>query len=322
MTKYFDIDERWQIFGIKSKEEYLSKYLIKGYFHASVPVDIREAFVTVEYLLAHAWHHYPLYDEGLNKALRIMEMAIRLRAKELGLEVKAKNGSEKKLHFLIGEICNGDHLVQLKKALERLKRLRNMHMHPQQHGYMGIAANLPRNVKLMVNLLNRLFQNDRWHQQIFLKRKQVQDMLNACSDTPLILAKGEPLIGSIIDFEVHENSVCLMAEPIRLNIDEVVSKNVDVYPIGVRLNEFSILSNGFSGISDAGAQISISVSDKPENLVTFHTFKSELAKALKAGQGFYKLLIQTNAGWGLVDWEYEVNMKENQLAVNELAYKL
>jgi len=34
-----------------------------GHFHAQVPDDIQESYKTVEYLMAHAWYHWPMFDE-------------------------------------------------------------------------------------------------------------------------------------------------------------------------------------------------------------------------------------------------------------------
>src|SRR5690554_2604864 len=95
--EYFEPDSRWKLYQVFSLEEYVEKFVVKCKFHKDVPADIQDAWQTVEYLLAHAYYHWPMYDEGFKKALLIVEMAVKLRAKELDIPLKNQNNRDKRL---------------------------------------------------------------------------------------------------------------------------------------------------------------------------------------------------------------------------------
>ena len=58
--EYFEPDSRWEaLYQVTSKEEYADKFVVKGKFHNAVPADIQDAWQTVEYILAHAYYHWP-----------------------------------------------------------------------------------------------------------------------------------------------------------------------------------------------------------------------------------------------------------------------
>ena len=123
--EYYVADPTWEVFGIKSREDYLEKNVIPGNFHSNVPEDIIKSFKTVTQLTAQAYYYYPLHDEALNKALRIFELAIKLKAKKLDLKKESLNN-------LINKLCNIQNLEHLKDTLHRARKIRNIHMHPKE----------------------------------------------------------------------------------------------------------------------------------------------------------------------------------------------
>jgi len=88
--EFHEPDSRWAGFGCSSYEHYLDRYLIRGKFHNKVPNAVTDAYITIEYLMAHAYYFYPMYDEALSKLLRTMEMAVKLRCKEIGIDIVVK----------------------------------------------------------------------------------------------------------------------------------------------------------------------------------------------------------------------------------------
>lgn len=70
MEEWYTADEIWSSYTTsKTREAYAQNWVVRGYFHAGVPEDVKAAYVTVEYLMALAWYHYPLYDEAMTKLL-------------------------------------------------------------------------------------------------------------------------------------------------------------------------------------------------------------------------------------------------------------
>jgi hypothetical protein len=54
MEKWYEADERWSIFGVKNRAEYVQHYVLEGRFHDDVPEDLVKAYQTAEHLMAHA----------------------------------------------------------------------------------------------------------------------------------------------------------------------------------------------------------------------------------------------------------------------------
>lgn len=80
--KWFEADTRWELFNMKSREDFINNYVVTGKFHNAVPKDIVTAFETVSYLMAHSYYHWPMMDEAMTKALLVMEMAVKIKAKK------------------------------------------------------------------------------------------------------------------------------------------------------------------------------------------------------------------------------------------------
>ena len=90
-------------------DTYCVKSVVKGLFHPSVPKDVIDAYEVAEYMMAHAYYHWPLYDESFTKLLLITEMAIKIRCVHFGIPVeeKRKNGTLRDRHLeqLIIDVC-------------------------------------------------------------------------------------------------------------------------------------------------------------------------------------------------------------------------
>jgi predicted regulator of amino acid metabolism with ACT domain len=135
MKSFYTPDTRWDFYQISDEEEFAEKLVIEGVFHQEVPEDVIEAYETIEYLMAHSYYYWPMYDEAFNKVLFTIEMGIKLKAKELNVPIyeKRKGGKKKarSLYNIINDICDADHLGDLKNMLHRSRNLRNMQAHPK-----------------------------------------------------------------------------------------------------------------------------------------------------------------------------------------------
>ncbi len=76
-SNYYKAETLWKNFGAQTREEYVSKFVIQGHFIPSVPEDVLNAYETAEYLMAHAWYYWPMYDEALKKLTGILEIAVK-----------------------------------------------------------------------------------------------------------------------------------------------------------------------------------------------------------------------------------------------------
>ncbi len=106
---YHTPDHTWTIFsGVTDFESYAEKFVVKGRFQKDVPPEVVEGYTIAEHIMAHAYYHYPAMDEALVKLLRVLEMAVKMRCKALGitLEILDNKGKTRKkvLNALINEI--------------------------------------------------------------------------------------------------------------------------------------------------------------------------------------------------------------------------
>lgn len=184
--EYHQPDETWTIW-VKTYEEFVSRWVIKGRFHKRVPEDVVKSFLIVEYIMAHSWYHYPLYDEALTKIAGIVEMSIKLRCSELNLPLTApdKKGVEKKLRLekLIDAILLREPGKDLDSALHHMRRVRNIVAHPEQYGFTG--GTQWHLVRHCVNILNTLFMPEKKCTVHADEKKRVNTLLSnffpACS---------------------------------------------------------------------------------------------------------------------------------------------
>ncbi len=161
---YTTADTTWSLFSTtQTREDYVQHMVIPGRFHPQVPLDVTASYVTVEYLMAHAWYHYPMYDEALKKLLGIFEMAIKLRCDQLGISLKQSNKSgaptdkDKNLANLIKEYEQKEPAKKLKGWLNHTRELRNIFSHPKQHSFAG--GTFRQHIIVGVNLLNLIFED-------------------------------------------------------------------------------------------------------------------------------------------------------------------
>jgi hypothetical protein len=166
MQDWYTADTTWSLFSTtQTREDYVQHMVIPGRFHAQVPPDVTASYVTVEYLMAHAWYHYPMYDEALKKLLGIFEMAIKLRCDQLGISITyaVTNDSGKTIHRsktlanLLKEYEQKEPAKQLKGWLNHTRELRNIFSHPRQHSFAG--GTFRQHIIVGVNLLNLIFED-------------------------------------------------------------------------------------------------------------------------------------------------------------------
>ena len=87
---FYKSDSLWSVYGINSKEEFYKKINLSPKFHEGVPEDLSNEFKTIEYLIVLSYHHAGFLDEAVTKALVAIEIAIKLKAKQLEISIELK----------------------------------------------------------------------------------------------------------------------------------------------------------------------------------------------------------------------------------------
>ncbi len=310
--QYFEPDSRWELYQISSVEEYVDKFVVKGKFQSAVPNDIQESWQTVEYLLAHAYYHWPMYDEGFKKALLIIEIAVKLKAKEKGiaLEEKANKAGkqfEKKLSKLICEVFVGKHYQILQNDIDRARNIRNILVHPDRNTYNGAIGNIKGNLMFLINVLNDIFRSEEEHFQRYQNSVELSEAFKVFDKSLLVLEYHKPsiLIEKILDFSLMNNKLYLFLNPVRTNISEIMSNHFSLNPEVVCLEKFEMEGSELKGITSGGTEIRIHKTDKPENQNLFNDYLIQIAQGDKMDWVIYHSALQNNTGWKKVKLIYE-----------------
>ena len=276
---------QWNIFGIPDFESYCEKSVVKGLFHKSVPKDVVDAYEVAEYMMAHAYYHYPLYEEAFSKLLRITEMAVKLRCKELGIDLTAtkivKNKPvvvDKNFNSLINELSSKEPLKNIKAGLHWLREKRNSHMHPDSHTYMGSMTYGI--IKVGVTVLNKIFIPE---QNLLSFRNQlatIQTHLSSFNQGPSVFIKKGYLIERI---EVRDALQIngkwfyfVLIHPITDQIAVQIEKNDQVPPETFVVDEFFLDAEKLT-MRDVNTTETITCyrTTKPENIATYNLFITE-----------------------------------------------
>jgi hypothetical protein len=289
---YHSPDNRWPIFGCPDYESYLEKYLVKGLFHAGVPEDVKKDFETIEHLMAHAWYHYPMYDEAMNKLLRTVELAVKIKCELLSIPITYKNkkGETRKedLVGLIRSVHEKEPSKKLKIFLDHLRNLRNMFMHPDRSSYVG--GMLYNKIVLTINILNILFADEQTILELEAKREQMRKKLQRFSQIVLGFQRGdEGILAHNLTFgDVFVNSE---KEVLLIDIDPVgrfepgtKPQNQWIRPIFVELVDYKITSDKISGIEvDSGKPVSVFLHSHPHDVKKVEEFRSQIYKITLQG---------------------------------------
>ena len=312
MEAYFKPDKRWVMYGYKSQEEYAEQVVIKGYFHEQVPDDVVQAFRTAEYLMAHAYYHWEMFDEALKKCLLTFEIAIKKRTEQLDLPLyeKKKNGKKRPLTLfpLIEQLCSTSWLSLQKDAFHQIRKIRNLLSHPDRNSFTG-PNGTDQYIKHLVNTLNRLFNSKKeqefYNQQVELFSKKL-DSLN--EHVLKVEGLGDPfLLSCIHSFQPVGRHMIMSAFPMRSTYKSTPEGYDTEYPNTYLFEEYLFEDDGFEGVTKEGLSIGISATDKPQNIKAKEE-RDDYIKQLDESQraGFISIM-NYQANWEIVKAEYEYN---------------
>ncbi|MEP2772919.1 MAG: hypothetical protein ABJH05_12280 [Fulvivirga sp.] len=312
-SKFKIADERWQAFGVKSFDEYESKYIINGRFHASVPDDVKKAYETAEYIMAQAYYHYPLLDEASNKLLRILEMAIKKRCIEIGIGLKFinKKGKEQKkdLNRLINELVKKENEKKLSRHLHVARELRNYSMHPEENSLHGILA---MNIyEQMVNLINELFLSESYFKEKSDRLKDIEEasidfknglfVLNIY-DNSFLVQGAKPISVDMVDKRWISYWI---AHPVLKNFKKLVREKALDPPFFFALREFSIgKENHLQGKLMNDSCLSINTTNDERNIEVYNQFLEEQNQMPIELMEPYRAFINTKMGSELMRFRY------------------
>lgn len=249
--EYHNPDTRWEIFSFNNFEEYGASAVVKGKFHTCVPQDITEDFLMAEYIMAHAYYHYPLYHEAFFKVLRTIEMAVKWRCKQLNISFEFTNNQNKLqknvLARLMDDLVKAEPLKELKQQFKSARSLRNSMMHPERFVFSGAMSK--GYIKQSVTLLNTLFLPEKTFSLFGNELQRKQTMIGAYRENLLVLeASGMKYLLSGITVEAavqikNEWSYLLIGYPVMLNTFKNLTNHSYLKPLSFSVIDIGIIND-------------------------------------------------------------------------------
>jgi len=313
---WYEPEHIWEIYGIKTRDQFVKRFVVEGKFHENVPEDISKSFITVSYLLAHSYYHWPMFDEALSKALLIMEMSVKLKAKELNISIERtrnnKRPSNRSLVELIDEICDIPEYTFLKQDFNRARNLRNIKMHPDRHSFSGVMSFADANAILFINVVNMLFLDSAQLKTIHEKVEQLENELTPFKSGLHVLEfEGKKILIDgfhMFKYRELENNALLLLyiNPLTTKVEEQFLEHKYPDPLIVGFSEYEIKNNKLKGIDINGETMSIYISDKPENLDAYGNYCQALSKIPEEKIHMFSSSNSSSALWKMERMIYEM----------------
>lgn len=153
-SKYFQPDSRWPAFGYDNLSDFLERLAPGFLFKEQVAEDVIKEWETIQYLIAHAYYKYQFIDVALDKAILSMEMAFKIRYREItGTDWPSK----KPLAQLILDLHERNLFDTSLEQLERFRWFRNHRAHLDRHSFMGsMGINM---IERVANTINEIYDD-------------------------------------------------------------------------------------------------------------------------------------------------------------------
>lgn len=288
-NKWMEPDERWAIFGQNTREQFEKTYVIEGRFHSQVPEDIKLAYKTVEFLMAHSYYHWPMYDMAFHKMLLIFEMAVKLKALQKGISIvdRTKKRPEKDLGNLIKEIKPFNiHPERIDWALDHFRKLRNNASHPESNSYVGGIVLFQ--VYYLHNILNELFIEETYNST---RQDELTEITESMDSTCCVLAS-ENKRNLIYSMKLIDTSKLGSRELFFISLERVVNEPDKFFGNNVQSPLILVVEYWTYNEEEAqlelklidGSEVQISKSEHPKDLEKY----SAHGLALEATESFLK----------------------------------
>lgn len=312
--KWFEPDTRWELFNINSQEDFIDNYVVTGKFHEQVPEDIVTAFETVSYLMVHSYYHWPMMDEAMTKALLVMEMAVKLKAKQGNIDLETvpnKKGKKtsKILKKLIDEVCEVNNLIFLIRDFDRVRTIRNSRMHPDRHNYMGALGKPKGNIMLFINIINFLFMERKYIEQLIEKRAQIKEELEIFTNVDCVLQHNNTFIDRVLCHKYvkfkNRELLLLSANSIVPDVYEILTNHSFHDPKIIALKDFKITGSTIEGTNLNDEVVKLSVMSDGGNLLKFMGYTDELDRVSENDKHLHLVWTSQKAIWKIEEIIHE-----------------
>lgn len=304
--EYHEPDGRWPVFGAKSFEEFKDIYVIKGKFHSYVPQDIKDAYSTVEFLMAHSYYHWQMYDEAFSKLLRTIEMAVKYKCRELGIEFNEKS----KLIKLIEQISQFTKIPKFEERLNQVRIIRNELMHPKNNSFIG--GILKNSMIDLVTIINEIFIPSEFVNECKIEKERIDLLISSFRTGTFVLELNNLryLIYSVKCFEVlkiKENWIYyIVCYPVIENIDKEIEISQFSGTKNLIIKNLEITNTNLKGqLTNDEQKITISKNETSINTSRVNKYISDLSKYSEENILYYGTVIENEIDKYISKFLYE-----------------
>lgn len=177
-----------EIFGKQPFNEYCSS-IPEFYFKPEVPDDVRLNFDVVKKLLVFSYYEYKFIDVAFTKCLHTMEMAMRIRTKELDIY-----NSKDTFAPLLKKLTERNLFESDYDKLKFIKDVRNWDAHPERHTFGGIGY--WKRFEFFTFLINELYDDVELRLDRKRKFNELEEQLEkqALEKNVVMVIDGKPVI--------------------------------------------------------------------------------------------------------------------------------
>jgi hypothetical protein len=170
VKKYLKPDSTWSAWKINNHTQFIQDMVPELALREEVHEDIIKEFEIIKYLLIYSYYKYQFFDVALNKAVQIMEMAFKIRYKEMVGKEWPKN---KNLETLIKELDALSLFESHITHISRMRSLRNDLLHPDRHSFAGSVYS--GHISSVAQIINELYDDVALRQK---RKALVNDLQN------------------------------------------------------------------------------------------------------------------------------------------------
>lgn len=177
----FSPDPRMTCFdGCETYESFLKVMTTEIWLKPEVHEDVHNSFRVIKKLIEHSYYEYEFYDVAVTKALMTLEMALKIRYKEINEEDwdrKTKKGEPKRdLNNLINWFKDNKYFeIEDSDYLKKVKNIRNYFAHPNKFGFGGPI--MGQWIEHPMDLINDIYENIELRKKRFIENENISQKL-------------------------------------------------------------------------------------------------------------------------------------------------
>ncbi|PQJ79393.1 hypothetical protein [Polaribacter porphyrae] len=291
------MDKTWDIFGVNSEEEYISKFVIPKNTHKDVPEEINKELILAEQLQCFSFYSYPIYGDAFARLTRVFEIAVNYKAKVEGVKSKNLSGLIKEISKFYPDDFFND--------LDWARRMRNTHAHPDLNTIWGFILRKP--MILMINIINDIFRSKDYHLNNILRLNEVKNDIALINNSLWIFE--DKLIYSIEPISNRGVYTLWMFSPVFKSYptDEKLFTLKNLFFIS---EEFIIEENKIVFDLKTNKRIELLKTSKEKNMESLEVFLAQKKLATEKAKFVVDDSIRQDMSYEVAKFEHAMNLEE------------